>query len=62
MLDRHCADAHPRTRALARAHTQILDRDFSVSGGELTATLKLKRQEVDKKYKDVIDTLYTDGE
>ena len=41
---------------------QILDNDFSVRGGELTATLKLKRQEVDKMYKAVIDKMYMDGE
>ena len=32
--------------------------EFSVPGGELTPTLKLKRPVVMKKYNDVIDTLY----
>jgi long-chain-fatty-acid--CoA ligase ACSBG len=34
---------------------------FSVPAGDLTPTLKLKRQTVDKKYKDLIDWLYTDN-
>jgi len=37
---------------------KILPVDFSVQGEELTATLKLKRSTVDKKYKDLIDSMY----
>mmetsp|Transcript_17363 Transcript_17363/g.37684 ORF Transcript_17363/g.37684 Transcript_17363/m.37684 type:complete len:452 (+) Transcript_17363:1-1356(+) len=33
----------------------ILPRDFTVPGGELTATLKLKRDVVAQKYSDIID-------
>jgi long-chain-fatty-acid--CoA ligase ACSBG len=36
----------------------ILPNDFSVEGDELTATLKLKRGTVDKKYKALIDQMY----
>jgi long-chain-fatty-acid--CoA ligase ACSBG len=36
----------------------ILDRDFSVETGELTATLKLKRSEACKHFADEIDALY----
>ena len=36
----------------------ILDADFSVPGGELTATQKLKRAVVDKKYAAVIAAMY----
>jgi len=36
----------------------ILPCDFSVSTGELTATLKIKRSVVEKKYKDLIDLMY----
>jgi len=36
----------------------ILDRDFSVETGELTATLKLKRSEACKHFANEIDALY----
>jgi len=36
----------------------ILPRDFSMEGGELTATMKLKRNVVDQKYKANIDAMF----
>ncbi|XP_076781372.1 long-chain-fatty-acid--CoA ligase ACSBG1 isoform X2 [Arvicanthis niloticus] len=36
----------------------ILERDFSISGGELGPTMKLKRLTVLEKYKDTIDSFY----
>ncbi|XP_041494612.1 long-chain-fatty-acid--CoA ligase ACSBG1 isoform X1 [Microtus oregoni] len=36
----------------------ILKRDFSISGGELGPTMKLKRLTVLEKYKDIIDSFY----
>jgi len=39
----------------------ILPREFSIDGGELTPTLKVKRKEVDKKYAAVLDALYADA-
>lgn len=36
----------------------ILDQDFSVEGGELTATMKLRRARVIEKYKTKVDKLY----
>eukprot|EP00455_Lapot_gusevi_P047118 TRINITY_DN6321_c0_g1_i4.p1 TRINITY_DN6321_c0_g1~~TRINITY_DN6321_c0_g1_i4.p1 ORF type:complete len:709 (+),score=240.31 TRINITY_DN6321_c0_g1_i4:98-2224(+) len=36
----------------------ILPTDFSIPGGELTATLKMKRQTVSKKYEQEIEKLY----
>lgn len=36
----------------------ILPEDFSVENGTLTATLKLKRKEVIKKYASIIENMY----
>nr|XP_008531036.1 PREDICTED: long-chain-fatty-acid--CoA ligase ACSBG1 isoform X1 [Equus przewalskii] len=36
----------------------ILEKDFSISGGELGPTMKLKRLIVLEKYKDIIDSFY----
>ena len=38
----------------------LLPRDFSVDGGELTATLKLRRKIIYEKYKQKIEDLYAD--
>jgi long-chain acyl-CoA synthetase len=38
----------------------LLDRDFTISDGEITPTFKIKRNVVEKKYKDLIDALYVD--
>eukprot|EP00808_Paulinella_micropora_P002732 g81620.t1 len=39
----------------------ILDSDFSIEGGELTATMKLKRPVVMKKYEQVIESMYAES-
>jgi long-chain-fatty-acid--CoA ligase ACSBG len=48
--------------APSNAHTlkkfSILPCDFSVPGGELTSTLKLRRSELAKKYDEVIEAFY----
>ncbi len=36
----------------------ILPKEFSIAAGELTATLKLKRKIITKKYKELIDKMY----
>ena len=36
----------------------ILPREFSIDGGELTPTLKVKRKEVDRIHADVIEAMY----
>ncbi len=38
----------------------ILSRDFSVEGGELTPTLKVKRRIVEERHRAAIDALYTE--
>ena len=37
---------------------QLLPTDFSIEGGELTPTLKVKRRVIDRNYKALIDKLY----
>jgi long-subunit acyl-CoA synthetase (AMP-forming) len=39
----------------------ILPNDFSVDGGELTPTLKLKRKIINQKYENYINKLYEDA-
>jgi long-chain acyl-CoA synthetase len=36
----------------------LLENEFSIEGGELTPTLKVKRRVIDQKYRDLIDKLY----
>jgi long-chain acyl-CoA synthetase len=38
----------------------VLDREFEIEAGEMTPTLKVRRSIVERKYKDLIDTLYAD--
>ncbi|HEV2721709.1 MAG TPA: long-chain fatty acid--CoA ligase [Thermoanaerobaculia bacterium] len=38
----------------------LLPRDFTIDDDEITPSLKVKRRNIDKKYKDVIDQLYAD--
>jgi long-chain acyl-CoA synthetase len=38
----------------------LLSRDFTIEEDEITPSLKVKRKNIDKKYKDVIDSLYKD--
>lgn len=51
-LTPHLAD-YERIKGVA-----LLPREFTVDGGELTPTLKVRRRFVEEKYRDVIDTLY----
>ena len=57
-------------RAVARVNRQLapfeqirryrlLPRDFSIENGELTATLKVRRNRVMENFRDEIDQLYT---
>jgi long-chain acyl-CoA synthetase len=38
----------------------VLDRDFEMGLGEVTPTLKVKRNIVEQKYADLIEALYRD--
>jgi len=38
----------------------LIDHEFTVEGGELTPTLKIKRRVIDEKYRAIIDALYSD--
>jgi long-chain acyl-CoA synthetase len=40
----------------------LIPHDFSIEGGELTPTLKLKRKEIYGKYKDIVDEMYMSKE
>ena len=55
-----------RTQQLAQfekiKRLALLDREFTIEGGELTPTLKVKRRVIDEKYRAVIDRLYVETE
>jgi long-chain acyl-CoA synthetase len=36
----------------------LLEKEFTLAGGELTPTLKIKRRVINEKYRDVIDRIY----
>ncbi|HKP68849.1 MAG TPA: long-chain fatty acid--CoA ligase [Pyrinomonadaceae bacterium] len=40
----------------------LLEKEFSVDGGELTPTLKVKRRVIDEKYKRIIDRMYAEDD
>jgi long-chain acyl-CoA synthetase len=40
----------------------LLTRDFTIEGGELTPTMKIKRRVIAEKYEDVIERMYRDAE
>lgn len=39
---------------------KILDKDFSIDGGELTPTLKVKRKVINKLHIETIEQMYND--
>ena len=38
----------------------LLENEFTIEGGEMTPTLKVKRRVIDEKYRQVIDEIYRD--
>ncbi len=55
-LDRANEQAETRYRRVQKF--AVLPEEFSVRGGELGPTLKIKRHEVAKKYADTINAMY----
>ena len=39
---------------------RLLSNEFSIDGGEITPTLKLKRKFINEKYSDVIESMYAE--
>ncbi|HUL03988.1 MAG TPA: long-chain fatty acid--CoA ligase [Gemmatimonadales bacterium] len=40
----------------------LLENDFTIEAGDLTPTLKVKRRVVEKKYKELVDRTYAEGD
>jgi len=40
---------------------ELIPMDFSIPGGELTPTMKLKRKVTEKKYAALVDKIYAAG-
>ena len=63
VLDRIKADVNRLTKDLADyekvKRIGLLAEEFSIDGGELTPTLKIKRRVVEEKYKNLIESLYS---
>jgi long-chain acyl-CoA synthetase len=61
LLERQIA---ARTKDLAQfekiKRIALLENEFTLAGGELTPTLKVKRRVIDEKYRDVIDEIYAE--
>jgi len=56
-LEEHSKDLAPFERVKKIA---LLEKEFTIESGELTPSLKIKRNVVEKRYKEVIDSLYNE--
>jgi long-chain acyl-CoA synthetase len=54
-IDAQCGELSKYERVKKVA---LLENEFTIEGGEMTPTLKIKRRVVDEKYRSVIDKLY----
>ena len=57
-LDAQSKDLAPFERVKKIA---LLEQEFTIESGELTPSLKIKRNVVEKKYKEIIDSLYSEA-
>ena len=58
---KRCIEATNKKSVSRAAHIRkfkLLPDDFSIPGGELTPTLKLKRKVTEKKYKEFVDEMF----
>ena len=55
------ANSKAVSRAAHIRKWKIIPVDFSLPGGELTPTLKLKRKVTEQKYKALVDEMYQDA-
>ena len=55
-------EMHGLARFEAPKKIALLECEFTIDGGELTPSLKVKRRVINEKYRGVIDRLYADGE
>ena len=55
------ANEHATSRAQRVQKWTLLDSDFSIPGGELGPTLKVRRPVVHKKYAASIEAMYSDS-
>jgi long-chain acyl-CoA synthetase len=56
-IEEHSKDLAPFERI---KKIRLLDREFSIESGEMTPSLKIKRNIVEKRYKEIIDSLYNE--
>ena len=57
-VDAQCEDLSQYERVKRVA---VVEREFTIEGGEMTPTLKIKRRVIDEKYRDLIDRLYSEA-
>jgi len=61
LFERQIAELTPDLAQYERVKkVALLENEFTIDGGELTPTLKVKRRVIDEKYRAVIDELYRD--
>ncbi len=61
LFERQIAELTPDLAQFERVKkVALLENEFTIDGGELTPTLKVKRRVIDEKYRSVIDELYRD--
>ena len=54
-MEKACAGLAPFERIKKVA---LLDREFSMAEGEITPTMKVRRREVERRYREAIESIY----